>query len=106
MTTDRLLVKPEEIKAKAAEVQTTREKIANALSTALNEIQTLNASWQSQAADAYRTQFVKQHNELQTILAMLDRHVLDLVASADTFAKGEQTLTAKNEALPVINIVK
>ena len=106
MTTDRLLVKPEEIKAKAAEVQSARAKIADALSTAQNEIQALNSSWQSPAADAYRSQFIKQHNELQNILSMLDRHVRDLVATADTFAKGEQTLASKNEALPVMNIIK
>jgi len=106
MFTDRLLVKPGELQAKASEVQTERAKIANALSTALNEIQTLSATWQSPAADAYRTQFIRQHDELQNILSILDRHVKDLVTSADTFASGEQALTSRNEALPVISITR
>jgi WXG100 family type VII secretion target len=106
MTTDRLLVKPGELQAKASEVQTERGKIANQLSTALSEIQSLSATWQSPAADAYRIQFEKQNNELQNILAMLDRHVRDLTASAETFSTGEQSLTAKNEALPVVNITQ
>jgi len=104
MITDRLLVKPSEIKAKASEVLAERTKISNALTTALNEIQSLSATWQSPAADAYRTQFIRQHDELQNILAILNRHVRDLEATADTFATGEQSLTSKNEALPVIDI--
>ena len=104
MTTDRILVKPSEVLAKAAEVQSERSKIANALSTALNEIQSLSATWQSPAADAYRVQFEKQNNELQNILAMLDKHVNNLTEAAETFSRGEQTLSTKNEALPVLNI--
>lgn len=104
MTTDRILVKPSEVIAKASEVKNERTKIANALSTALNEIQSLEASWQSPAADAYRNQFVRQNNELQNILAMLDKHVNNLNDAAETFARSEQTLSGKNEALPVINI--
>ena len=106
MTTDRLLVKPGELHAKASEVQTERGKIANALSTALTEIQSLSATWQSPSADTYKVQFEKQYNELQNILAMLDRHVRDLTSTADTFSAGEQQLASKNEALPVVNITQ
>ena len=104
MTTDRILVKPSEVIAKASEVQAERTKIANALSTALNEIQSLSATWQSPAAEAYRNLFVKQSNELLNILTMLDRHVKNLTEAAETFSVGEQTLSSKYEALPVVNI--
>ena len=104
MTTDRILVKPGEVIAKASEVQAERTKIANALSTALNEIQSLSATWQSPAADAYRNQFVRQSNELQNVLIMLDKHVANLTEAAETFSRGEQALSSKNEALPVVSI--
>ena len=104
MITDRILVKPGEVIAKASEVKAERIKIENALSTALSEIQSLSATWQSSSADAYRTQFIKQNSELQNILAMLDKHVQNLNEAAETFSRGEQALSGKNEALPVINI--
>ena len=104
MTTDRILVKPSEVIAKASEVRTVRERISNSLSTALNEIRTTDATWQSPAADSYRVKFQAQYNELQAILAMLDKHVNNLTEAAETFGRNEQMLAGKNEALPVINI--
>ena len=104
MITDRILVKPSEVIAKASEVRTARERISNALATALNEIRTTEASWQSQAADAYRVRFQNQYNERQTILTMLDKHVNNLTEAAQTFSRNEQTLSGKNEALPIVNI--
>jgi len=106
MITDRLLVDPGELLAKASEVQAERGRIADALAEALSEIRSLGAAWQSPAADAYMSQFARQHDELQNILAILDKYVKDLIASADTFASGEKALASMNEALPVINIVR
>ncbi|MDR1210227.1 MAG: WXG100 family type VII secretion target [Clostridiales bacterium] len=106
MTTDRLVAKPSELRAKASEVQTERARISDALTTALNEIQSLSATWQSEGAEAYRNSFKKQYDELQNILSILDRHVRDLTATADTFAGGESSVTSKNEALPVVSIAQ
>ena len=106
MATDRLVVKPAELHAKAAEVLREKTRISQALDTANNAINSLSATWQSGAADAYKVQFAKQYNELKNVLYMLEKHVKILDAAADTFTRGEQSLTSKNEALPVINITQ
>jgi len=106
MTTDRLLVQPGVLQAKASEIQAERKKISEALSTAMSEIQSLGATWDSAAADAYRTQFVRQNSELQNILSILDRHMNDLTSTAQTFSTNEQALATKHEALPVVNITQ
>jgi len=102
--TDRLIVSPAALEAKATEVKTEREKISNILSTASAEIQSLSATWQSTAADAYRLQFDKQRIELENILVLLDNQVRGLLGAAGIFDAGEKSVTAKNEALPVVNI--
>jgi WXG100 family type VII secretion target len=104
MTTDRLVVRPSELRAKASEVQVQRKMISDLLDTALREGQSLSATWQSEGANAYIASFQNQHTELQNILAILDRHVRDLVATADTFASAETSVKSKNEALPVVKI--
>lgn len=98
-------VTPEVLLAKSQTIQTQVAAMRRCFAQAEQQVNGMSGFWQGEAASAYRAAYAGHKEEIETILARLQEHVVDLNRIAGNYLQAEQTAEQLAETLPADIIV-
>ena len=93
-----LLVTPDKLQETASQFSSKATQVQALHESMLAKVRALN--WEGTAAEAYKTKFNALETGMNKINAMIQEHVRDLNAMAETYSSAERTAQSAADSLP------
>lgn len=94
-----LKVTPDKLTTTANTFNSTNSQIQNLTQNMLNTVNSMNSTWQGEAATAYSAKFKSLEDDMQKMHRMIEEHVKDLNEMARNYQQAEQKNMADSNAL-------
>lgn len=99
-----LNVQPEQLIAKAGQLNTERQNITGEMEEAKQLIASLTSYWESAASSEYQSRFNQIYDDIDYALRIVDSYINDLNQAADIYSKAEQNASTQAEGLPTTGV--
>ena len=95
-----LRVDPQVIISKSGDMKSIRARLSSIMQDMKTRFQSLNTSWDSEAASAYQAQFNRIHKDIEEMLNIVDEYTHDLDEVAQIYTRLERDGVGKAGSLP------
>lgn len=101
-----LKVQPNVLISKASEMATQKNTISSIMEQCKNEINSLQAAWKSEAADAYRAKFNGVYDDIDNMILIVDSYIKTVNDLANIYEQAEKKAATASEGLPTDGVFK
>lgn len=102
---ERTVVTPERLIEASSNFGNTNKNVRQLTEEMIAIVNSLNFVWEGEAHDTYNGKFMQLQNDMDRIYRMIDKHVTDLIASAENYKAAETGSNQSNSSLPN-NVIK